>query len=142
MIIAIIAHDSRKELMLQFCTAYTAILARNEVIATGTTGRLIMQTIGLPVQCCMSGPLGGAQQISARIACGEIGLVLFFRDPLYLADNLSAEHDILRLCDIHNVPIATNIATAEVLVRGMDQGDLDYRRPPPEHAPKEARCAG
>ena len=121
MTIAILAHDSRKELALQFCTAYSAILSRNNVIATGTTGRMLAQTTGLPVHCYLSGKLGGVQQITSRVACDEVDLVLFFRDPL------KAEQNLLRLCDMHSVPIATNIATAEVLLRGLDQGDLDYR---------------
>ena len=109
MTIAILAHDSRKELALQFCTAYSAILSRNNVIATGTTGRMLAQTTGLPV------------------ACDEVDLVLFFRDPLKADAASLTEQNLLRLCDMHSVPIATNIATAEVLLRGLDQGDLDYR---------------
>ncbi len=127
MTIAIIAHDSRKELMLQFCTAYSAILSKHDVLATGTTGRIVTQAIGLPVTCCLSGQLGGIQQISARVACDEIDLVLFFRDPLHSLNASLNEQTLLRLCDMHSVPIATNIATAEVLLRGLDQGDLDYR---------------
>lgn len=127
MTIAVLAHDSRKELALQFCTAYSAILSRNTVIATGTTGRMLAQTTGLPVQCYLSCRLGGLQQISARVACDEVDLVLFFRDPLYTAAANINEQNLLRLCDMHSVPIATNIATAEVLLRGLDQGDIDYR---------------
>ena len=82
MTIAILAHDSRKELALQFCTAYSAILSKNTVIATGTTGRMLAQTTGLPVHCYLSGKLGGVQQITSRVACDEVDLVLFFRDPL------------------------------------------------------------
>ena len=89
MTIAILAHDSRKELALQFCTAYSAILSRNNVIATGTTGRMLAQTTGLPVHCYLSGKLGGVQQITSRVACDEVDLVLFFRDPLK-ADAASA----------------------------------------------------
>ena len=113
MTIAILAHDSRKELALQFCTAYSAILSKNVVIATGTTGRMLAQTTGLPVHCYLSGKLGGVQ--------------LFFRDPLKVDASSLNEQNLLRLCDMHGVPIATNIATAEVLLRGLDQGDLDYR---------------
>lgn len=127
MTIAILAHDSRKELALQFCTAYSAILSRNNVIATGTTGRMLARTTGLPVQCYLSCRLGGLQQISARVACDEVDLVLFFRDPLDRGINNINEQNLLRLCDMHSVPIATNAATAEVLLRGLDQGDLDYR---------------
>ena len=127
MTIAILAHDSRKELALQFCTAYSGILSRNTVIATGTTGRMLAQATGLPVHCYLSGKLGGIQQIASRVACDEVDLVLFFRDPLKVDTGSSAEQNLLRLCDMHSVPIATNIATAEVLLRGLDQGDLDYR---------------
>lgn len=123
MTIAILAHDSRKELALQFCTAYSGILSRNTVIATGTTGRMLAQATGLPVHCYLSGKLGGIQQISARVACDEVDLVLFFRDPLK-AENGSSEQNLLRLCDMHSVPISTNIATAEVLLRGLDQATL------------------
>lgn len=123
MTIAILAHDSRKELALQFCTAYSGILSRNTVIATGTTGRMLNQTTGLPVHCYLSGRLGGIQQIAARVACDEVDLVLFFRDPLKADSGNSIEQNLLRLCDMHSVPIAT----AEVLLRGLDQGDLDYR---------------
>ena len=132
MTIAILAHDSRKELALQFCTAYSAILSKNVVIATGTTGRMLAQTTGLPVHCYLSGKLGGVQQITSRVACDEVDLVLFFRDPLKVDASSLNEQNLLRLCDMHGVPIATNIATAEVLLRGLDQGDLDYRR---GHAP-------
>ena len=118
MTIAILAHDSRKELALQFCTAYSAILSKNTIIATGTTGRMLAQTTGLPVHCYLSGRLGGVQQITSRIACNEVDLVLFFRDPLKADAASITEQNLLRLC---------NIATAEVLLRGLDQGDLDYR---------------
>ena len=127
MTIAILAHDSRKELALQFCTAYSAILSKNVVIATGTTGRMLAQTTGLPVHCYLSGKLSGVQQITSRVACDEVDLVLFFRDPLKVDASSLNEQNLLRLCDMHGVPIATNIATAEVLLRGLDQGDLDYR---------------
>ena len=121
MTIAILAHDSRKELALQFCTAYSAILSKNTVIATGTTGRMLAQTTGLPVHCYLSGKLGGVQQITSRVACDEVDLVLFFRDPLKADAASLTEQNLLRLCDMHSVPIATNIATAEVLLRGLDQ---------------------
>ena len=121
MTIAILAHDSRKELALQFCTAYSAILSKNTVIATGTTGRMLAQTTGLPVHCYLSGKLGGVQQITSRVACDEVDLVLFFRDPLKVDASSLNEQNLLRLCDMHGVPIATNIATAEVLLRGLDQ---------------------
>jgi methylglyoxal synthase len=126
MTIAILAHDSRKELMLQFCTAYAAILSKHNLIATGTTGRLLSQATGLPVHCCLAGALGGNQQITAHVACDEVDLVLFFRDPLEGSSNLN-DQTLMRLCDMHNVPLATNTATAEILLRGIEYGDLDYR---------------
>ena len=97
MTIAILAHDSRKELALQFCTAYSAILSRNNVIATGTTGRMLAQTTGLPVHCYLSGKLGGVQQITSRVACDEVDLVLVFRDPLK-ADAASLTEQRLFVC--------------------------------------------
>ena len=127
MTIAILAHDSRKELALQFCTAYSAILSRNNVIATGTTGRMLAQTTGLPVHCYLSGKLGGVQQITSRVACDEVDLLLFFRDPLRAGPDEPSSINILRLCDVHTVPVATNIATAEALVHGLERGDLAWR---------------
>jgi methylglyoxal synthase len=88
---------------------------------------MLAQATGLPVHCYLSGRLGGIQQIAARVACDEVDLVLFFRDPLKQETGSSNEQNLLRLCDMHSVPISTNIATAEVLLRGLDQGDLDYR---------------
>ena len=123
--IALIAHDKKKELMVQFCIAYKGILAHHNLVATGTTGSLIIDATGLNVHRFLSGPQGGDQQIGARIAYNEIDLVLFFRDPLTAQPH---EPDaLLRLCDVHNIPLATNVATAEVLVRGMERGDLEWR---------------
>jgi len=124
--IALIAHDSRKELMVQFCIAYCGILAKHSICATGTTGKLVSEATGLPVQRFLTGAQGGDQQIGARITYGEIDMVLFFRDPL--AGSPGADvMTLLRLCDINNVPMATNVATAEMLVLGLDRGDLDWR---------------
>jgi len=127
MTIAILAHDSRKELALQFCTAYSAILSKNVVIATGTTGRMLAQTTGLPVHCYLSGKLGGVQQITSRVACDEVDLVLFFRDPMSNSQYEPDVHAIARLCDMHNIPVATNLATSELLIKSLDRGDLDWR---------------
>lgn len=125
--IAIIAHDSKKELMVQFCIAYCGILSRHSLCATGTTGKLVADATGLEIQRFLSGPQGGGQQIAARIGYNEIDLLLFFRDPLNPKPNEPNEMNMLRLCDIHNIPMATNIATAEVLVRALDRGDFDWR---------------
>ncbi|MDY4255514.1 MAG: methylglyoxal synthase [Oscillospiraceae bacterium] len=127
MLIALIAHDSKKELMTQFCIAYCGILSHHTLCATGTTGKLVEDATGLPIIKYLSGSQGGAQQIGARISCNEIDLLLMFRDPLNPKPYEPNEHDLLRLCDVHNIPVATNIATAESLVRGLERGDLDWR---------------
>ena len=125
--IALIAHDSKKELMIQFCIAYCGILSRHNLCATGTTGKLVSEATGLSIQRFLSGTQGGDQQISARIACNEIDLMLMFRDPIAAKEHEPNEMVLLRLCDVHNIPVATNIATAEVLIHGLDRGDLDWR---------------
>lgn len=125
--IALIAHDSKKELMVQFCIAYCGILNRHNLCATGTTGKLVAEATGLQITRYLSGSQGGDQQISARISCDEIDLLLYFRDPLTVKANEPNEADMLRLCDMRNIPVATNIATAEVLIHGLDRGDLDWR---------------
>ena len=125
--IALIAHDAKKELMVQFCIAYCGILSRHNLCATGTTGKLVAEATGLNITRYMSGSQGGGQQISARIACDEIDLLLFFRDPLTVKTNEPNEADMLRLCDVRQIPVATNIATAEVLIHGLERGDLDWR---------------
>ena len=125
--IALIAHDKKKELMVQFCIAYKGILAKHKLVATGTTGGLITDATGLDVHRFLAGSQGGDQQIGARIAYNEIDLVLFFRDPLTSKTYEPDVLNVLKLCDIHNIPVATNVATAEVLVLGLDNGYLDWR---------------
>lgn len=125
--IALIAHDAKKELMVQFCIAYCGLLSRHLLCATGTTGKLVSEATGLQVQRFLSGPQGGDQQIAARIACNEVDLLLFFRDPLTAKPQEPNDMNMLRLCDMHNTPVATNIATAEVLIHGLERGDLDWR---------------
>ena len=125
--IALIAHDAKKELMVQFCIAYCGLLSRHTLCATGTTGKLVAEATGLKVQRFLSGVQGGDQQIAARIACNEVDLQLFFRDPLTAKPQEPHDMNMLRLCDMHNIPVATNIATAEVLIHGLERGDLDWR---------------
>ena len=125
--IAIIADDAKKELMVQFCIAYCGVLSRHRLCATGTTGKFVAEATGLTIFRFLSGVQGGAQQIASRVACNEIDAVLFFRDPLATKVNEVNENNLLRLCDVHNIPIATNIATAEVLIHGLERGDLDWR---------------
>ena len=125
--IALIAHNSKKELMIQFCTAYCNIFKKHTQLATATTGRLISEATGLRIHCFLPGSHGGMEQIMARIACDEVDLLLFFRDPLRAGPDEPSSIDILRLCDVHTVPLATNIATAEALVHGLERGDLAWR---------------
>ena len=126
--IAFLAHDKKKELMVQFCTAYKSVLSKQNLIATATTGRLIADHTGLPITLLLSHKQGGHQQINARIAYNEIDLVLLFTDPNNTDpwdDNQMIE--TIRHCDKHNVPIATNLGSAEMFVMGLQRGDLDWR---------------
>lgn len=125
--IALIAHDSKKELMVQFCIAYCGALSSHYLCATGTTGKMVQEATGLNIERLLSGSQGGVHQIAARISCNEIDMLLFFRDPL--SDRLDDPNEVnlLRLCDMHSIPLATNIATAEVLIHGLERGDLAWR---------------
>jgi len=125
--IALMAHDGKKELMVQFCIAYCGIMSRHNLCSTATTGKLITEATGLNIKRFLSGSQGGDQQIASLIACNEIDLLLFFRDPLTPKAHEPNETTLLRLCDVHNIPMATNIATAEVLIHGLERGDLDWR---------------
>ena len=124
--IALIAHNNRKELMVQFCTAYCGILAKHTLCATATTGQMVAEATGLTIHRFMSFYHGGGQQIGARIAYNERDMVLCFDDP----NSKEPSDDIMyiyRLCDKNNIPYASNIATAEMLVLGLARGDLDWR---------------
>ena len=126
MYIALKPHDNKKDLMVQFCSAYAGILSRHNLCATNATGKLVAAETGLHVHLFMSCQHGGSQQIGARIAYNEMDMVLFFVDP----NDSSMEKELLyisRLCDQNNIPFASNVATAEMLVLGMDRGDLDWR---------------
>ena len=125
--IALMAHDRRKELMVQFCIAYCGILANHSIFATNTTGRLVSEATGLPVTLYMSCNQGGSKQIGSRIAYNELDMVLFFCDPLLVDEYHGSVMDIARLCDQYNVPFASNVATAEVLIHGLKRGDLGWR---------------
>lgn len=125
--IALIAHDTKKELMVQFCIAYCGVLSKHNLCATGTTGKMVAEATGLNVQRYLSGSQGGDQQIAARISCNEIDLFLFFRDPISVKSHEPNDMNLLRLCDVHNIPVATNIATAEALIHALERGDLDWR---------------
>ena len=125
--IALLAHDRKQELMVQFCIAYCGILSGHSICATNTTGRLVHEATGLPVQLYLTHSQGGTQQIGARIAYNEIDLVLFFCDPSLDLHKQTSAMEVARLCDQYNVPFASNIATAEVLIQGLRRGDLDWR---------------
>ena len=125
--IAIIAHDLKKELMSQFCIAYCGILSKHNLCATAITAKYISEATGLKIDRLMSGEQGGEQQIASRIAYNEIDVLLYFRDTRPTNTNNAVEYELLRMCDMYNVPVATNIATAEVLVTALERGDLDWR---------------
>lgn len=125
--IAIIADDTKKELMTEFCIAYCGILSKHSLCATAVTGKYISEATGLQIERMLAGSSGGAEQIASRVAYNEIDLLLFFRDTATKIMPSEIDNDLLRMCDMYNVPLATNIATAEVLVRALDRGDLDWR---------------
>lgn len=125
--IAIIADDNKKELMAQFCIAYCSILSRHKLCATSLTGKYIADATGLEIEQFMSGSEGGGEQLLSRVSCNEIDMVFYFRSTEPSETPGMTEQNLLRLCDVHNVPVATNIATAEVLVLALDRGELDWR---------------
>lgn len=125
--IAIIADDNKKELMAQFCTAYYGIFNRHNICATYSTGKYISEVTGLDIESFLMGNSGGMEQISSRISFGEIDLVFYFRSTDPSKEVHEPEETLLRLCDVHNVPLATNIATAEALIMALDNGSLNWR---------------
>lgn len=122
-----IAHDAKKKLMQNFCIAYRGILAKHELYATGTTGRLIEEVTNLNVHKFLAGHLGGEQQMGSQIENNQMDMIIFLRDPMTPKSHEPDVNNVMRLCDIHNIPIATNLATAEMLIKGLDNGDLDWR---------------
>ncbi|WP_078428480.1 methylglyoxal synthase [Alkalihalobacterium alkalinitrilicum] len=126
--IAFIAHDEKKADMVNFVTAYEHIFKQHVLYSTGTTGKRIMEATSLTITRFLSGPFGGDQQIGAMIAEDKMDLVIFFRDPLTAQPHEPDVSALLRLCDVHCIPLATNMATAEVLVKGIDRGELEWRK--------------
>ena len=124
--IAIMCHNRKQELMVQFCTAYCGLLSKHTLCATNATGRMVMEATGLPVNLFLSHEHGGIEQIGQRIIYNEIDMVLFFNYPQDTDMDDSVMY-ITRLCDQHSVPMATNVATAEMLIHGLARGDLDWR---------------
>ena len=124
--IALIAQDDKKELMTQLCIAYCGILAKHSLCSTATTGRFISEATGLEIELVLPGAGGGTEQIASRIAYDEIDLLLYFRDAMDQFD--SEDANLIQLCDTYNIPLATNLATAEALILALDRGDLDWRQ--------------
>lgn len=125
--IAMIAHDAKKKLMQNFCIAYRGTLSKHSIYATGTTGRLIEEATNLNVHKYLAGHLGGEQQLGSQIANNNIDLVVFLRDPLTPKSHEPDIYNIFKLCDQHNIPLATNLATAELLIKALERGDLEWR---------------
>ena len=125
--IALIADDTKKELMTQFCIAYCGILSKHNICATTSTGKYVQEATGLEIEKLLPGSHGGEQQITSRISYNEIDVLLYFRSTTPHEEPDENEYNLLRMCDVHNVPVATNIATAEVLICALDHGDLDWR---------------
>lgn len=125
--IGLIAHDSKKKLMQNFCIAYRGILSKHDLYATGTTGRLIEEVTNLNVHKYLAGHLGGEQQFGSQIETNDMDLVIFLRDPLTPRSHEPDISNISRLCDMHNIPLASNLATAELLIKSLERGDLEWR---------------
>lgn len=127
MYVGLIAHDAKKKLMQNFCIAYRGILSKHDLYATGTTGRLIEEVTNLSIHKYLSGHLGGCQQLASQIEHNQIDILIFLRDPLAPKSHEPNVNDVVRLCDEHNIPLATNLATAELLIKALDRGDLEWR---------------
>ena len=125
--IALIAQDDKKELMAQLCIAYCGILSKHKLCATATTGRIISEATGLDVELLLSGEHGGIQQIASRISYDEIDILFYFRSTANDENYDAVATNLTRLCDVYNLPIATNLATAEAIILALDRGDLDWR---------------
>lgn len=125
--IALIAHDKKKPDMIQFATAYEPILKKHELFATGTTGLRIAEATGMNIHRFQSGPLGGDQEIGAMIAQNQMDMVIFFRDPLTAQPHEPDVTALLRLVDVYSIPLATNMGTAEILIHGLERGELGWR---------------
>lgn len=125
--IALIAHDKKKKEMINFSVAYSHILKEHTLFATGTTGKLIQEATGLAIQRFQSGPLGGDQQIGALIASNDMDMVVFFRDPLTAQPHEPDVSALMRLCDVYYIPLATNLAAAEIIIHALERGDFDWR---------------
>lgn len=124
--VGLIAHDAKKKLMQNFCIAYRGVLCKHSLFATGTTGRLIEEVTNLDVHKYLAGHLGGGQQLASMIEHDEMDLVIFLRDPHNPKVHEPDVNDVVRLCDTYNIPLATNLATAELLIKSLERGDLEW----------------
>ena len=125
--IGLIAHDAKKKLMQNFCIAYRGILSKHKLYATGTTGRLVEEVTNLTIHRYLAGHLGGTQQLGAQVENNDMDLVIFLRDPLNPKSHEPDVNNIVKLCDNHNIQLATNLATAELLIKAMENGDFEFR---------------
>ena len=125
--IALIAHDAKKKLMQNSCIAYRGIISKNELYAPGTTARLVEEVTNLTVHKYLAGHLGGEQQLCAQIEHNQLDLVIFLRDPLTQKHHEPDVNNVVKYCDVYNIPLATNLATAELLVKSLDRGDMEWR---------------
>ena len=125
--VGLIAHDSKKKLMQKFCIAYRGILSKHELYATGTTGLLIEEVTNLRIHKFLPGETGGARQLASQIEQGNLDMVIFLRDPLHVKAEEPEVNSVVRLCDSYNIPIGTNLATAELLIKALERGDLEWR---------------
>ena len=119
--VGLIAHDSKKKLMQNFCIAYRGILSKHELYATGTTGLLIEEVTNLRIHKFLPGETGGARQLASQIEQGNLDMVIFLRDPLHVKAQEPEVNSIVRLCDSYNIPIATNLAPAELLIKALER---------------------
>lgn len=125
--VGLIAHDSKKKLMQNFCIAYRGILSKHELYATGTTGLLIEEVTNLRIHKFLPGETGGARQLASQIEQGNLDMLIFLRDPLHVKAEEPEVNSVVRLCDSYNIPIGTNLATAELLIKALERGDLEWR---------------
>ncbi len=125
--VGLLAHDSKKKLMQNFCIAYRGILTRHELYATGTTGTLIEEVTNLKIHKFLPGETGGVRQLTSQIEQGNLDMIIFLRDPSPEYDGEPDLSSVIRLCDMYNIPIATNVATAELLIHALERGELEWR---------------
>lgn len=126
--IALIAHDKKKSEMIRLAKKYKEVLAKHEIFATGTTGTMVMGETGIRINRMKSGPLGGDQQIGSMIANSQLDLVIFLRDPLTAQPHEPDVSALLRLCDVTNIPLATNISSAEIMLKALERDEIPCRK--------------